>query len=97
MVRAELDLVAFFRQTFRAPHDASIVDQDVETVVVGGEGLGSGFDALERGEIAFEELDSGLCGVRKRCVDFLDCSLGFALIASGEVYGLSIAILGKLV
>lgn len=85
MVGAELDFVAFFRDAIRAGHDAGIIDQDVEAVILAGEGLGGGFDAFERSEIAFEEFNCGVGCFGECCVDFLDCCLGFALVTSCEI------------
>lgn len=84
MVRAELNLIAFLRETIRTSHDTCIVDQDIKTVVLVGECLGGGLDAFERGEITLEELYRrfvvGKCGV-----DFLNRCFRFALVPSCEV------------
>lgn len=58
VIRAEMDLVAVFRQTRRNTHDARITHQDIQTR--GGESLRGGFDRGKGGQVAFEKGEFGV-------------------------------------
>lgn len=88
VVGAKLDLVSFLRDTIWAGHDAGIVQEHIQALALACELLGGAFDAVEGGQVAFEEFDGRLGGGRKSSVDFVDCCFSFAARTSGEVDGL---------
>lgn len=67
-------------------HDAGVVGEDVEALLVGEEVVDGGFDGREVGEVEFEEGQLAVGGG----VGFLDLGngrVGFGLGAAGEVDG----------
>lgn len=78
MVRAELDLIAFFGCTSWTGHDASIVDKKIQSFFARGESLSGTFDTVKARQIEFEKLNASLRGfILGECgIDFADGRLG---------------------
>ncbi len=84
VVGAELDLVAFFCECRWLRHDAGVVHEDVEAVVIFEEGLRGGFDGGEGSEVEFEVFDEICCAGDSGGDPFHGCIV-FGLRARAEV------------
>ncbi len=86
-VGAELHLVALRRLgPLRGHHDAGIVEEHVEAVVLGGKGLGGGLDGGQVAEVEVQKRDFAL-GVGGLVLDVGDGVVCLGLGAAGQLDG----------
>ena len=82
VVDGELELESIGREAaLREGHDARVVDEEVEAAVGGEEGLSSGADGGEAGEV---EVGGFELGVGDLSEDAVAGGVGFGSIAAGE-------------
>lgn len=92
VVGGELEVVAGGGAAGWGGHYAGVEDEEVETVVLGGEGLGGGFDGFEGGEVQRKVFD-GCCGKGvfwELGFDVFDGGEGFAFASAGHANALGV-------